>query len=224
MRIIRGEDDILEGLAALRSIDARLDAVIAAAGPVPLRLAVPGFAGLAEIIVAQMVSKASAAAIWRRIAAAAGGPVTAQSYLAIAPAEAALLGLSGAKADTLARLATALDDGTFDLAPLTQLAGGEAIARLTAIKGIGLWTAEVYLMFCGGHVDIFPSGDVALRSAVGRALQLDPRPGDRQTREIASVWAPWRSVAARLFWAYYAASMGRDGVPLSGVVGNTNSA
>jgi DNA-3-methyladenine glycosylase II len=89
------------------------------------------------------------------------------------------------------------------------------MAAMTAIKGIGPWTAEIYLLFCGGHADIFPAGDLALAEAVRAALKLDERPADRALREIAAAWAPWRGVAARLFWAYYRAIKGgRDALPV----------
>jgi len=83
-----------------------------------------------------------------------------------------------------------------------------------AQKGIGPWTAEVYLMFCGGHVDVFPAGDVALQAAVAAAFGLAERPQAKALAGLAEIWSPWRSVAARLFWAYYAAKMRRDGLPI----------
>jgi DNA-3-methyladenine glycosylase II len=92
--------------------------------------------------------------------------------------------------------------------------GATAIAELTAIKGIGGWTAQVYLLFCAGHPDVFPVGDVALQNAVGHALALDARPSARELEALTELWSPWRSVAARLFWAYYATQMRRDGLPV----------
>jgi DNA-3-methyladenine glycosylase II len=86
---------------------------------------------------------------------------------------------------------------------------------MTAVRGIGPWTAEIFLLFCGGHPDIFPAGDLALQEAVKVAFGLDDRPGDKQLREIALPWSPWRGVAARLFWAYYrAVKGGRDALPV----------
>jgi DNA-3-methyladenine glycosylase II len=213
MPMIRGDDDILEGLAALALADPRLAAVIARSGPLPLRLNEPGFAGLAHIIVSQMVSRASANAIWRRIEAVTG-PVTAQGFLGADPDLAAGFGLSRAKAETLNRVAEAVAAGTLDLHGLSRADTAEAMAALTGIRGIGPWTAEVYLMFCGGHPDVFPSGDVALQGAVGHALGFDTRPTAKMLIEMAGLWSPWRSVAARLFWAYYATEMRRDGIPI----------
>lgn len=216
MQRIRGEEDIRQGLAALALLDPRLVPVIAASGAVPLRLSEAGFAGLAHIIVSQVVSKASAEAIWRRIGAAVHPPsdtITAQAYLGIDAALAAGLGLTRAKAETLDRVARAVVDGELDLAALASLDAQEAIAVLTGIKGIGLWTAEVYLMFCGGHPDVFPSGDVALQSAVGHAFGHNVRPAGKVLRAMAQEWAPWRSVAARLFWRYYAVRLRADATP-----------
>ncbi|TCV70975.1 DNA-3-methyladenine glycosylase II [Neorhizobium sp. R1-B] len=213
MRIIRGPSDIQAGLEALVELDPRLVSIVGAAGPVPLRLNEPGFAGLASIIVSQMVSRASAEAIWGRITAA--GPVTAAGYAALDPAVVATFGLSRAKAATLLNLSTAISQGLIDLESICELETGEAIRTMTALPGIGPWTAGVYLMFCGGHPDIFPSGDVALQAAVGHALGLEARPQAKDLAAMAEAWRPWRSVAARLFWAYYAAKMRRDATPLA---------
>ena len=200
MRIIRNAEDIEAGLAALAAADPRLVPVIAAAGPVPLRLMEAGFAGLAFVIVSQMISKASAAAIWNRICAA--GPVTAEAYLLHEPGRIATFGLSRAKAATLLNLARAVADGGVDLHGLAQAEPGAAVAQLTALPGIGPWTAEVYLMFCGGHADVFPSGDVALQAAAADAFGLAERPSARALSEVATAWRPWRSVAARHLRAY----------------------
>ncbi|EUB97591.1 HhH-GPD family protein [Rhizobium sp. CF080] len=213
MSIIRDHSDIQAGLEALIAIDPRLAVVVEASGPVPLRLNEPGFSGLASIVVSQMVSRASAEAIWRRITAA--GPVTAAGYRALDPAIVATFGLSRAKAATLLHLSTAISEGSFDLASVCALETAEAIRQMVALPGIGPWTAEVYLMFCGGHADIFPAGDVALQAAVAHAFGLEARPSSRNLAAAAGLWSPWRSVAARLFWAYYAAKMRRDVTPLA---------
>jgi DNA-3-methyladenine glycosylase II len=211
--IIRDHSDIQAGLDALIVLDPRLVAIVQASGPVPLRLNEPGFSGLASIVVSQMVSRASAEAIWRRITAA--GPVTADSYRALDPAIVATFGLSRAKAATLLHLSTAISEGHFDLGSVGALETGDAIRQMVALPGIGPWTAEVYLMFCGGHADIFPAGDVALQAAVAHAFGLEARPSAKNLAAMAEAWGPWRSVAARLFWAYYAAKMRRDVTPLA---------
>lgn len=213
LAIIRGPADVEQGLAALLDRDPRLVAIAAMTGPLPLRLMEPGYAGLAHIIVSQMVSRASADAIWGRIVGAAG-VVTAESYLAQDEAMVAGFGLSRAKAATLRLVAETVRAGDLDLAGIARLPAVEAMARLTALRGIGPWTAQVYLMFCGGHADIFPAGDVALRAAVGFALGHETRPDIAAVERLAADWSPWRSVAARLFWAYYAMRMGREATPL----------
>ncbi|MBB3594292.1 DNA-3-methyladenine glycosylase II [Rhizobium sp. BK529] len=213
VRVISNEKDIEEGLAALLVLDPRLAAIAREAGPVPLRLREPGFAGLAHIIVSQMVSRASAEAIWRRMQPESG-LLNAETYIMLHPEAWREFGLSRAKADTLMRIAQAVAEGRIDLQGLLQKPPAEALAELTAQKGIGPWTAEVYLMFCGGHVDVFPAGDVALQAAVAAAFGLAERPQAKALAGLAEIWSPWRSVAARLFWAYYAAKMRRDVLPI----------
>lgn len=119
-----------------------------------------------------------------------------------------------AKATTLEGLARAVTEGQIDLDGVVRKEAAAALSELVALRGIGPWTAEVYLMFCGGHPDIFPVGDVALRSAVAHALDLEVRPEAKWLAERAALWSPWRSVAARLFWGYYANIMRRAMVPL----------
>lgn len=214
VNIIRNADDIDKGLAALLTIDRRLETVALIAGPLPLRLSQPGFAGLAHIIVSQVVSRASADAIWRRMVDEME-VVTEQNYLAATPTGTPQFGLSRAKAKTLHGVARAIENGSLDLGRLNALDEVEAFDRLTALDGIGPWTAKVYLMFCGGHADIFPSGDVALQAAVAGAFQMDARPSPKVLAEIAMRWSPYRSIAARLFWAYYASTTRREAVPIA---------
>ncbi|MGN7750355.1 DNA-3-methyladenine glycosylase family protein [Sinorhizobium sp. 22678] len=214
MRIIRTHEDIEAGLAGLVMLDARLEHVIDKAGPVPLRRTDPGYRGLANIIVSQMVSKASAAAIWNRMEASLG-EITADAVLALDDEDCRRFGLSRAKADTLRRVAAAATAGEIDLDAICNAEAVKAIHELTAIKGIGRWTAEVYLLFCAGHPDVFPAGDVALQNAIGHALGLELRPTASEVDSLAGGWSPWRSVAARLFWAYYAQEMRRDALPVT---------
>ncbi|WP_064710620.1 DNA-3-methyladenine glycosylase family protein [Rhizobium bangladeshense] len=213
VQIIRNDHDVRLGLEALLRLDPRLSPIAADAGPLPLRLREPGFAGLAHIIVSQMVSRASAEAIWRRMLPA-DGPLTAEGYVLLAPDAWRQFGLSRAKADTLSRVAEAVASGRLDLSALCLKPPHEALGELTALKGVGPWTAEVYLMFCGGHADVFPAGDVALQNAVGAALGLAARPQAKALAKLSEIWSPWRSVAARLFWAYYAVKMRRDLLPI----------
>jgi DNA-3-methyladenine glycosylase II len=124
-------------------------------------------------------------------------------------------GLSRPKMRTLDALSAAVVEGRLDVEALSAIDAAEAIARLTAISGIGPWTAECYLLFCAGHPDVFPARDVALQSAVAHGLGFGERPGDKALAALAESWSPWRGVASRLFWAYYARMKGKEAVPLS---------
>lgn len=214
LTIICHEADIALGLAELMRLDPRLIPVVDAAGPVPLRLRAAGFSGLAHIIVSQMISRASAEAIWRRMTYG-GNELTAEEFLAAGTEAWRGYGLSGAKAKSLAALAEAVAAGNIDLFDLGTLDASQAVQKLTAVKGVGPWTAEVYLMFCCGHQDLFPVGDVALQNAVAAGLCLTERPKPALLASMARAWSPWRSVAARLFWAYYSAKLGRGVLPVA---------
>lgn len=214
MKPITCEADIALGLAELARLDPRLATISALSGPVPLRLQPAGYAGLAQIVVSQMVSKASAAAIWARLTEKTGAPVTAEAVLSLGPDGLFAVGLSRAKAATLMAIAMAEQSGGLDLVALCSLEATEAARRLTAIKGVGSWTAEVYLMFCAGHPDVFPVGDIALVNAVRHAFDHEARLEGAALAAFSQDWSPWRSVAARLFWAYYARQMRRLVDPL----------
>lgn len=213
MQRIAGPADIEAGLDALCAADPRLVKVRALAGEVPLRRTEPGFASLASIIVSQQVSRASADAIFARLASLAD-PLTPATLLAAKDLLFRQAGLSRPKQRALLSVSQAvLDD--LDLSRLCEMEAEEAIARMTTVAGIGRWTAEVYLLSAAGHPDIFPARDVALQTAVGHALGIDPRPGEKRLIEIAESWAPHRGVASRLFWAYYRHIRGREGAPPS---------
>ncbi|EEZ33523.1 HhH-GPD family protein [Brucella sp. 83/13] len=213
MRRIDTLSDIEAGLEALVLADRRLADIRNRSHAVPLRRSEPGFESLASIVVAQQVSTASAAAIWARLKQVIN-PLTPEAYIAGGEEAWRLAGLSRPKQRTLLALSEVLAGGALDLHGLCDLPAGEAIAKLTAIKGIGPWTAEVYLLFAAGHPDVFPAGDVALQTAVGHAFAHETRPDAAALRQLAENWAPWRGVAARLFWAYYAAIKGREAAPL----------
>jgi DNA-3-methyladenine glycosylase II len=211
MRVISTLDDISAGLDALCVLDSRLTMVRGAAGEVPLRRSEPGFASLVSIIVAPQVSRASADAIFGRMSRLID-PLTPEAVLLAGEVVFREAGLSRPKQRTLLAIAAAVRDG-LDLHHLCGLEAEEAIRRLTAVSGIGPWTAEVYLLFAAGHPDIFPARDVALQTAVGHALGIHPRPSEKALIAIAELWSPWRGVASRLFWAYYRGLKGREGAP-----------
>ena len=213
MRRIATLEDVVRGLDALCAVDPRLEAVRRAAGEVPLRLSPPGFASLASIMVSQQVSRASANAIFGRLTGLLD-PLTPQAVLAADEAVFREAGLSRPKQRGLLAAARAVADG-LDLDHLCSLDAAEAIAALTAVPGIGPWTAECYLLFAAGHPDVFPARDVALQSAVGHALGIAPRPPEKMLIRLAESWAPFRGVASRLFWAYYREMKGRDATPVA---------
>lgn len=213
MQPIRSEADILAAVPLLIELEPAFAPVAEIAGAIPLRHRPPGYEGLAHIVVSQMVSRASANAIWARLEAMTG-TVAPEAILARSADELRSVGLSGAKETTLRGLAQACRSG-LDLEGMAFCDAGEAMAALTSIKGIGPWTAEVFLLFCTGHPDIFPTGDVALQSAAAHAFGLAERPKSRELQKLAERWQPLRSIAARLLWAYYAARNRRDALPVA---------
>lgn len=213
MKPIETEQDILYGLSELVRTDPRLTRIAAVAGPLPLRRRAADFEGLAQIVTAQQVSVASAAAIFARLQALVS-PLTAARLDRFTDADLAGAGLSRPKIRTLRAIAAACHDG-LDLTLLAEAPADEAHARLCGVKGIGRWTADIFLLFCAGHPDIFPSGDLALQIAVGDALGLSGRPAPKELDAIAAAWSPHRAVAARLFWAWYRVQKeGRETMPV----------
>jgi DNA-3-methyladenine glycosylase II len=203
VKLIETEEDVARALKALLTADSRLVPVAEVAGQVPLRRRSGGFEGLAHVIMGQQISTAAAASIWERLRAEIE-PFTPAQFLLTSEERLRAVGLSRAKVQTLAGIANACANGR-ELEALHDLPAEEAIAELTALRGIGRWTAESYLLFCVGHPDVFPAGDLALQNAVKIGLQLRARPDEKKLRKLAEKWAPWRGVAARLFWAFYRA-------------------
>lgn len=204
---------IAVALSALAARDERLAPVIAKAGAVEPRLNPRGFAGMAKVICAQQLSVASARAIWSRFEILPDA-LDSAGFLALDPQQVRASGFSAGKIATLRVVAEAMASGALDFAHLETLPAEEAVAYLTVHKGIGPWTAEIYLMFCARHPDVFPSGDLALQKAVAHALGLPGRPAAAALAELATPWSPYRSVAALLFWRYFAALREREGIVL----------
>lgn len=215
IRRIRTKADLNEGVAALVASCPHMSRVHALSGAPPLRRRPAGFKGLARVITAQQLSVASASAIWQRLEARVR-PFTAASFLAVPETELRRAGLSRVKVATLRGLARVLDESTLDLDALAHAPEEEIHAKLTALKGIGPWTADIYILFCLARADAWAPGDLALQYAVRDALRLDARPSLDEMVEIAEIWRPWRGVAARLLWAYYGVrrqSASRSGLP-----------
>lgn len=205
-RIIESDSDLIEGAAWLAAREPRFADALAVTGPLPLRRREGGYSALLRTICAQQLSVASADAVWRRLEAA--GAVVPERLLALDDVALRACGLSGQKI----RYARALAEAGIDYPALVDLPEDEAIARLTAIKGIGVWTAEIYLMFSVGRADVLAAGDLALQESARLLFGLPVRPGDKALRLLAEPWSPWRAVAARILWAYYRLRKQREGI------------
>jgi DNA-3-methyladenine glycosylase II len=204
-------DQLRAGLDALCAIEPAFAAAIARVGHPAPRIRPRGYATLLRTILGQQVSVKAAEAVWRKLAVVAGDP---ENPATIAAADDALLreaGFSRQKASYARHLAEEITSGRLDLAALP--ADDEAaIAALTRIKGIGRWSAEVYLLFAEGRADIWPAGDLAVQIEVGRILGHQARPSEKLTRELAEAWRPHRGAAAIFTWHHYGA--GPDAAPV----------
>ena len=193
---------ILAARARLAAGDPAIARADAAVPPFAWRLRPGGFGGLVQMIIEQQVSVASANAILTRFRAGLG-EVSPASVLAAGETALRGFGLSGQKARYVRAIAEAQTTGAVDFGRLSRLSDADAMARLTAITGVGPWTAETYLMFCEGRLDLFPAGDVALQEAVRLADRAPARLSQKALYARAEAWRPDRGVAAHLLWAYY---------------------
>ncbi|WP_204114189.1 DNA-3-methyladenine glycosylase family protein [Shimia biformata] len=205
-RIIETPDCVAEGVGWLCARHPEFAHAHALTGAPPLRRRPDGFAQLLSAIISQQVSTASAAAIWARMEGA--GLVTPEAVCAAGEDGLRAVGLSRQKV----RYAQALAGAGIDYDSLRDAPTEQVIRDLTAITGIGTWTAEIYAMFSLGRADVFAPGDLALQEAARMLFDLDTRPTDRALRQMAEAWSPWRSVAARLLWAYYRVAKDREGI------------
>jgi DNA-3-methyladenine glycosylase II len=205
--------DVEAALQHVLAADPRLQAFVNIAGPPPLRRRPGGFAGLASIIVGQQLSIASASAIFGRLSAAFD-PLHHAAVRRARKAKLQRIGLSEAKIRTLRAVADAIEKKHIDFDALADMPADDAHNVLVAIHGIGPWTADLYLLFCLGHADAFPAGDLALQEAARLGFGLKRRPDAKELAALAEKWRPWRGVAAKLLWAYYRAVKGREGAPL----------
>lgn len=193
---------------ALLLADPRLAGIEAAAGPLPWRVRPRGFAGLLQAIVAQQISNQAATAIWRRLSIVPGA-LTASGLAALEDADLIGAGLSRPKVAHARSLAAAFLDGRLGDEALTALDDTAALAAITAVKGLGPWTAEVYLLFAQQRIDVFPAGDIAVAGAAAHLLGLPARPGPAALRLLAEAWRPHRALAARLLWHHWRHITGR---------------
>ena len=205
-RIIETDACVTEGAAALCAMCPRLSHAYELTQPLPLRRKPDGFAELLSAIVSQQVSVASAQAIWGRMKdARLTGP---QQIGRASDDDLRVVGLSRQKI----RYARELAKAGINFKALRDVPDAEVIATLTRVPGIGVWTAEIYAMFSLGRADVFAHGDLALQEAARILYDLPERPTEKAMREMAQAWSPWRSVAARILWAYYRVAKDREGI------------
>lgn len=205
-RLIQTDTDVQEGAQWLADQCPRLAHALSQTGPLPLRRRPDGFAQLLSAIMSQQVSVASATAITARMEAA--NMVTEPEIAAASEEELRGLGLSRQKA----RYAKALAGAGIDYQALRSATDQDVVATLVEVPGIGAWTAEIYAMFSLGRADVFAPGDLALQEAARDLYALGARPKEKELRQMAQAWSPWRSVAARLLFAYYRVIKQREGI------------
>jgi DNA-3-methyladenine glycosylase II len=205
-RRIATQADVAEGAAWLAQTEPRFAAALSRTGPLPLRLAPDGFGALLNKIVSQQVSVASATEIWGRVQAA--GLDAPDAVLAATEDDLRAVGLSRPKV----KYARALAQAQIDYGALRGATDAQVIATLTAVPGIGVWTAQVYAMFNLGRADVFAPADLALQETVRILWDLPERPSARALEQMALAWSPWRAVAARLLFTYYRTHKHREGI------------
>jgi DNA-3-methyladenine glycosylase II len=208
---LNSQADLETAIKTLVKQDKRLKPILQVAGMPSLRRRQPGFAGLAAIVCGQQLSTQSAAAIWGRVASAFD-PFHHEAIRRARADRLGRLGLSIAKVKTLKNLARELAAERLNLDLLAETDADLAHATLTALHGIGPWTADIYLLFCLGHGDAWPAGDLAVQEAMRIGLGLAARPAAKQMMPLAEPWRPLRGAAAHLWWSYYHAVKRREGV------------
>jgi DNA-3-methyladenine glycosylase II len=198
----------LAAIDTLIALDPAFASIQDRAGPLPWRRRTPGFPGLLQAIVAQMISNAAAAAIWGRLRAIPGA-LDPATLLTLSDDTLRAAGLSRPKVVHARALASAFLDGTLSAERIAGLEDEAAVEAIAGVKGLGRWTAEVYLLFAVERLDIFPSGDIALAASLADLKRLPARPSPRELRSIAAGWQPVRSLAARLLWHHWRYITGR---------------
>jgi DNA-3-methyladenine glycosylase II len=202
MQTIETMADIEYGIAELITREQRFAKLVEATGLPPLRRAEGGFRGLMLIVTEQQLSTASAMAIWARMEDQLA-PMTPDHLATLNDATLRAAGCSRPKVKTIRALCDAFLSGDCDPDHLDTLSDEDVYQRLVAIKGIGRWTADIYLLACLGRADAWPVGDLALQVAAQHAFGLDGRPDDKSMLALGEPWRPWRAVAARVLWSYY---------------------
>ena len=200
--MVRTNSSIQEHVEALASSEPAFARVVEKFGVPPPRKSEPGAHTLLRTIVGQQVSVAAARSMWSKLEAAFGTPPDLTLLLAASDEEMRAAGMSRQKAGYIRSLAELVTSRELDLGNLPE-DDEEAIALLTKIKGIGRWSAEIYLLFAEGRADVFPAGDLAVMVEIGRLMGLPDKPSEKQLRELAEPWRPYRGAAAVLAWHSY---------------------
>jgi len=196
------EQTLAQGLQYLSARDSDLAQILRDLGAPPMWSREPGFPTLIHIILEQQVSLASAQAAFNRLVAAIS-PLTPQRFLQLDDAALKTIGFSRQKTAYGRHLAESILEGRLDLDGLNALDDTAARSALLQLKGVGPWTADIYLLMALRRPDIWPSGDLALATAVQMVKRLPDRPSAEQLHAIGQAWQPWRAVAARVLWHYY---------------------
>ncbi|WP_341631718.1 DNA-3-methyladenine glycosylase family protein [Sphingomonas agri] len=204
--MVRTKESIGTAVEALASREPAFAGVVAKFGIPEPRRSERGAQTLLRTIVGQQVSVAAARAMWSKLEAAFGSPPDLNRLLAASDEELRAAGMSRQKSGYIRSLAELVISGELDLDSLPE-DNEEAIALLTKIKGIGRWSAEIYLLFAEGRPDVFPAGDLAVMIELGRLLGLPDKPSEKQLRELAEAWRPYRGAAAVLAWHSYNSSV-----------------
>jgi DNA-3-methyladenine glycosylase II len=204
--MVRTKESIGTAVEALASREPAFAGVVAKFGIPEPRRSERGAQTLLRTIVGQQVSVAAARAMWSKLEAAFGSPPDLNRLLAASDEELRAAGMSRQKSGYIRSLAELVISGELDLDSLPE-ENEEAIALLTKIKGIGRWSAEIYLLFAEGRPDVFPAGDLAVMIELGRLLGLPDKPSEKQLRELAEAWRPYRGAAAVLAWHSYNSSV-----------------
>ena len=200
--MVRTVDSINAAVDELARREKAFAAVLERHGRPEPRVSEPGATTLLRTIVGQQVSVAAARSMWAKLEAAYGSPPDLAKILAASDEELRLAGLSRQKAGYARSLAGLVLSGELNLDQLPE-DDEEAIALLTRIKGIGRWSAEIYLLFAEGRTDVWPAGDLAVQVEIGKLLGLDGKPTEKQLRELAEAWRPHRGAVAVLAWHSY---------------------
>jgi DNA-3-methyladenine glycosylase II len=192
-------ETLRNSLDALAALEPRIAAALASAGYPEPRISEPGYQTLLRAIVGQQVSVKAAASMWAKLIAAVGDPPDPEALIAASDETLRAAGLSRQKASYARSLAEEVLSGRLDFARLPN-DDEEAIAELVRVKGIGRWTAEVYLLFAEGRTDIWPAGDLAVQIETGRIMGLEGKPTEKRVRELAEAWRPHRGAFAIFTW------------------------